>query len=345
MNLALAALLFFYPHGFFGVMASSGSDAGMMLEKGVFALEYNPAGLGWVDSLQVGVAGEGLFRYYLVGASFKYSDWPLGVSVHHQDSKTGFTIGGSRLTRPFAWGAAFSVSIDSVRGDTLSLRAGIQWGDYVGLALGPQLSIGNDNIQFSGIAQLGAEIPIKPVEGLFFLIGTRAEAAPATFGIGGGAAYELFDGLVRFQSVVAIDEWGVGLLLDNVDDKGGIWVRKGFLEEDWQFGLSYVRDLRPEKIQVVEIQKGFPVERVDTVYLPQQVETQPVSEEILKRQDELMAKANRLYVAGEFEEAIGVWNKVVNLAPSTDLGKLARKNIRDVEALLKTLENMDSDTD
>lgn len=347
MNIIVALLVLSYPHGYFGVMASSGADAGMMLEKGAFALEYNPAGIAWVDSLEVGVASEGLFSYFLVGGVLKYKDWPVGISIHHQNTTTGFTLGVSHLNRPFAWGGALTVSLDSVQGQTLSLRGGIQWGDYVGLCISPQLWINQGAFHFSGKGQIGAEIPIVPLDGLYVLVGGGADVAPSHFSIGGGAAYEAFDGLLRVQSVVSTEEWGVGLILDNIDDRGGIWVRKGFLEENWQFGLSYVRNARPERIREVVVHKTLPPRvEVDTVYIVQEEISNGslyVSQETLQKQDELMAKANRLYVSGRFKEAIAVWDEAYRLAPSTDLAKLAQKNKRDVQALLETLNKMDSD--
>ncbi|MBN2378341.1 hypothetical protein JXM67_00865 [candidate division WOR-3 bacterium] len=347
MNVLVALLVFGYPHGYFGVMGSSASDAGMALEKGLLAMEYNPGGLAWVDSLEFGFAGEGLFSYGLVGVSFKYAGWPVGVSIHHYNTTTGFTLAGSHLNGPFAWGGAFTTSIDSVRADTLSLRAGIQWGDYVGLVIGPQLEINQGVFHFSGSGRIGAQIPILPDYGLYTLVGGRMDMAPVGFDVCGGLAYEAFEGFLRIQSVVGIDEWGAGLILDNIDDRGGIWVRKGFTEQDWRFGVYYVRNVRPEQIREVVIHKTLPprVEvRVDTVYITEEAVTPAqVPEEVQAKQDELMAKANRLYVAGKFKEAIAVWDEVYKLAPSTDLAKLALKNKRDVEALLETLNKMDSE--
>jgi len=345
MSVCLLLALLAYPYGWFGPGPASTSDAGMMLEKGVFALDYNPSGLAWIDSLEVGAAAEGLFSYNLFGAAYKYEDWPMAASVHHTTHATGFCIGAGYLYRPLAAGAAFSASFDTLKEQTFSLRAGLQWGEYVGLAVGPRLWTAADTAHVGFLGQVGAAVPV--IEGLDFLLGGAAEFGPPHFRIGGGLAYEPFSGFV-IESLVSTEEWGAGLILDNVDDRGGFWVRRAFEEGSaWQFGLAYVRNIRGEQIHEVVVYRNLPP-RVDTVYVtqaeppPKDTTVHVVSPDVRKKQERLMAKANRYYAQERYEDALAVWREVVELDPSSDLAVRAREDIRDVTALMETLERIRS---
>jgi len=349
MSILLALLLVSYPNGWFGTGPASASDAGMMLEQGVFAVEYNPSGLAWLDSLQVGVAAEGLFRYNLAGVAYRYQDWPLAASVHKNIHDWGFSLGAGHLTRPLAMGGAFSASFDTLGHDqTFSLRFGLQWREYVGLSLGPKLWNARDTGHLSVIAQVGAAvpIPIPQVEGLDFLVGAAGEIGPPHFRIGGGLAYEPFE-WIKIQSVVTTEEWGAGLLLDNADDRGGLWVRKGFMEETWRFGIAYVRNVRAQRTREVIVYRNLPG-RVDTVYLTeaepvdQDTATHVVSPDVRRKQERLMAQANRYYAAQHYEDAIAAWREVIRLDPSSDLAVRAREDIKEVTALIETLERIRS---
>ncbi len=354
MNLFLISLLALYPNGFFGAGPSSASDAGMMLEQGVLAVEYNPAGLAWVDSLEVGVAAEGLFAYNLVAIAYKYLDYPFAASFQKNINTWGFSLGGGYLIRPMATGAGFSAFFDTLRRrQDFSLRAGIQWRDYVGVSLGPRLWTAEDTAHLSALAQIGTAvpIPIPDFEGLEFLAGAAAEIAPACFRAGGGFAYEPWEGL-RIQTLVSTEEWGAGLLLDNVDDRGGIWVRKEFPEQGgetpWQFGISYVRNLRSESTREVIVYRNLPG-RVDTVYVPQdEAVTRDTSSSVVsspdvrKKQERLMAKANRYYAAENYEAALEAWRGVVALDSSSDLAVRAKQDIKEVTALIETLQRIRS---
>ena len=349
MSILLALFLVSYPNGWFGTGPASASDVGMMLEQGVFAVEYNPAGLAWLDSLQVGVAAEGLFRYNLAGVAYRYQDWPLAASVHKNIHDWGFSLGAGHLRRPLAMGGALSASFDTLGHDqTFSLRFGLQWREYVGLSLGPKLWNAQDTGHLSVMAQVGAAvpIPIPQVEGLDFLVGAAGEIGPPHFRIGGGLACEPFEG-IKIQSVVTTEEWGAGLLLDNLDDRGGLWVRKGFMEEHWRFGIAYVRNVRPRRTREVIVYRNLPG-RVDTVYLTeaepvdQDTTTHVVSPDVRRKQERLMGKANRYYAAQHYEDAIAAWREVIRLDPSSDLAARAREDIKEVTALIETLERIRS---
>lgn len=349
MSKLLVLLVITYPNGWFGTGPASASDAGMMLEQGVFAVEYNPSGLAWLDSLEVGVAAEGLFRYNLVGVAYKYQDWPLALSLHKDIHDWGFSLGAGYLTPPLAMGGGFSASFDTLGHDqTFSLRFGLQWREYVGLSLGPELWNAQDTGHLSVMVQVGVAvpIPIPQVEGLDFLAGAAGEIGPPYFRIGGGLAYEPFEG-IKVQTVVTTEEWGAGLLLDNVDDRGGLWVRKGFGEETWRFGIAYVRNVHLQKTREVIVYRNLPG-RVDTVYLTEaefvdeDTTTRVISPEARKKQERLMAKANRYYAAQRYEDAIAAWREVIELDPSNDLAVRAREDIKEVTALIETLERIRS---
>lgn len=342
MNVIIQMILFSYPFGLFGVGPACGSDAGMMLEKGVFALEYNPSGLAWVDSIEAGVAAEGLFAYNLVGFSYNYRGWPAAVSVHHNTQTTGFSIGAGNLRLPLALGAAFGASFESANSESnYSLRAGLQWREYVGLALGPRLWLAPDTAHLSGMIQIGASVPV--VEGLKFLAGASAEVAPVAFRAGGGLAYDPFL-FLRVESVVATDGWGAGVVLKSENDRGGVWVNKGFSSEPWRFGISYIRDVQSPKVKEVVVFRNLP-QRVDTVYISKTTPvvkdtSKVVSPDVRRRQEQLMAKANRYYAEERYEEALAVWKEVVQLDPGSDLGVRASEDIKDVTALIETLNKI-----
>ncbi len=177
MNVFVVLSLFAYPFGLFGLGSASGSDAGMMLEQGIFALEYNPAGLAWIDSIEGGGSAESLFVYNLVGVAYKYKNWPVAASVHHTPQTTGFSLGSGYLNRALALGGAFGASFGRNLEQNLSLRFGIQWREFVGLALGPRLWLAQDTAHLSGMVQIGASVPI--IEGLKFLAGASAQILPA----------------------------------------------------------------------------------------------------------------------------------------------------------------------
>lgn len=345
MNFVLAALIVTYPYGYFGAGASSASDAGMMLEKGVFALEYNPAGLAWVDSIEVGVAAEGLFTYNLVGVLYKYLSWPVGVSFHRSNRSAGFSLGAAHLLYPLALGGAFTACFDTVSDtQSLCLRGGLQWREYVGTSLIPILRIGQDDLDFKVMLEAGASIPV--IYGLSIPIGGMVEVPSGRFRIGGGATYEPFRWL-RVQTVVTTDDWQAGVLIQGDYDRGGLWVRKGFSDtEPWQFGISYTRSIQPQKISEVVVYRNLPA-RVDTVYLAEERPARDtvrssVPAEARRRQEQLMAKANQLYTAQRYEEALETWREVVRLDPTSDLAARAREDIEDVTALIETLERIRS---
>jgi hypothetical protein len=353
MNSLIILFLLATPSGFFGAGPSSASDEGMSMEKGIFSLEYNPAGLAWVDSMEIGVSAQGLFAYNLVGIAYRYLDWPIGVSVHHAPDTTGFSIGSGYLGEPLGLGGALTVAFNQ-RGENneqnIDLRFGLQWRNYIGFSIGPHMWIGQDTVHFSGLTQVGAEIPV--IDQLSILAGGAFGLGPVSYRVGGGIAFKPFD-FLKIQSLVSTQEWGAAVILDNLTDRLGVWMRKEFPPEGqstpWLFGLSYTRNIRPESVREVVVYKALPP-RIDTVFIAKQVEATPVenggtpvvSAEILQKQDKLMAKANRYYAGDKYEQAIEVWNQVVALAPSTDLAKLAQKNIRDVTALLETMQKIRS---
>ena len=140
---------------------------------------------------------------------------------------------------------------------------------------------------------------------------------------------------------------GAGLLLDNLDDRGGLWIRKGFMEETWRFGIAYVRNVRPRRTREVVVYRNLPG-RVDTVYLTeaepvdQDTTTHVVSPDVRRKQERLMAQANRYYAAQHYEDAIAAWREVIRLDPSSDLAARAREDIKEVTALIETLERIRS---
>lgn len=349
MNIILTLSIITYPYGYFGVGPSSGSDAGMMLEQGMFALEYNPAGLAWVDSLEAGVATEGLFTYNLVGVVYNYLSWPVGASFNRSNRSLGFSLGAGYLLYPLALGGAFSACFDTVSDtQSLSLQAGLQWREYVGTSLIPILGINQGNLEFRVQIQAGASIPI--FKGLRIPLGGMVEVPSGQFRIGGGVAYEPFRWLT-LQSTATSDDWQAGVLFKDDYDKGGIWVRKGFSDaEPWQVGLSYTRSLQPHKISEVVVYRNLPP-RVDTVYLTEEKPPQrdtvrsTVPADARRKQEQLMAKANQLYTAQRYEEALETWREVVRLDPSSDLAARAREDIEDVTALIETLERIRSGRD
>ncbi len=344
MSILVALSLFTYPFGLFGLGPASGSDAGMMLEQGIFALEYNPAGLAWIDSIEGGISAESLFVYNLVGVAYKYKNWPIAASVHHTPQTTGFSLGSGYLNRPLALGGAFGASFGRNEQQNLSLRFGLQWREYIGLALGPRLWLAQDTAHLSGMVQIGASVPI--IEGLKFLAGASAQILPASFRASGGLAYEPFS-FLRVQSVVATDGWGACIILSSGDDRGGIWVQKDFDEGTaWNLGLSYVRSVRLGRVKEVVHYRNLPA-RVDTVYIlqtkPVNIDsTKVVSPDVRRKQEQLMAKANRLYAEERYEEALVVWKEVVQLDPSSDLAARANEDIKDVSSLIETLNRIRS---
>lgn len=352
MNIILSLILFTYPHGFFGTGPASGSDAGMMIEHGIFALEYNPSGLGWIDTLEVGVASHGLFSYNLVGFSYKYLDWPVAASVHYSDTSLGFSLGGAyRVMEPLSLGAAFTTSFDTPDSSAaLSVRLGTQWRQYAGVSVTPRLWLGQtwageDTASFNAVLQFGVSIPV--IYDISILAGGLVEIPPRYFRIGAGVSYEPVKWF-KAQTVATTEDWAAGLMLSTRADRGGIWVRKPYAEDTpWYIGLSYVRvvDFSYSAPDTIYRYRNLPA-RVDTVFVPEAntttttTTTHTVSPEIRKRQEQLMARANQLYTAQRYEEAIAVWNEVIALDPYSDLAARARQDIADVQALLETLERI-----
>ncbi len=353
MTFFLQLLLVAYPNGFFGVTPSASSDAGMMTVKGIFAAEYNPAGLTWIDSLEIGVAGSGLFSYSMVGAAYRFRGWPLALSIHNTGNFAGFLLAGSYLQAPMSMGASLSASFElgdrEDKEQHLSMRFGFQWRDYVGISIGPRLWIEPDTVYVDGLAQIGTSIPV--VEDLDILLGAAAYIAPSRFRAGGGVAYSPFGGALRIESVLSTDGWGFGVKFDNIDDRVGAWVRKGFGADTlWRFGLSYVRNLRSSRIREVTVFRNL-APRIDTVYVS--VDTSKTNSHVVtnsspavrKKQEQLMAKANKLYAKERYEEALVVWEEVVKLDSLSDLAARAREDIAQVQALIETLERIRSGKD
>lgn len=351
---ALLLILISYPNGLFGPGPASSSDAGMMLEQGVFAVDYNPSGLAWLDTLEVGVAAEGFFRYNLLGAAYRYRDWATSASVHKGDTNWGFSAGSGYLFHPMAVGVAFSASFDTTRHEnTFSLRSGLQWRNYVGLCVTPKLwrdrrmtsSDTFDTFHIRVLNQIGVSIPT--IEGLDVLMGGSFETGPPEFTIGGGVAYEPLPG-VKVQSYISLEHWGAALLLGTQNDHGGLWVRRGISEPDtfWSIGLAYVRSVHRIPVRLDTVFRNIP-ERVDTVYITHEIATpenndttRVSSPDVRKEQEKLMIRADQLYAAERYQEAIDTWRQVVKLDPSSDLAARARQDIEEVTALLETLERI-----
>ena len=355
MKVFLTIILVAYPNGLFGIGPASSSDAGMMLEQGLFAVEYNPSGLAWLDSLEVGLSAGELFGYNLagvalVGIAYNYQDWPLALSLHKNANNWGFSLAGAQLLRPLALGGGFSASFDTLRHEQMfSLRGGIQWREYAGFAIGPKFWTAQDTSHLSVMAQVGAAvpIPIPGVEGLDLLVGAASEFGPPAFRIGSGLAFEPIAGL-KLQSVVTTQEWGAGILLGSLDDRGGIWVRKGFEQgAPWQVGIAYTRNVRSTAEREIVVYRNLPG-RVDTVYLTERepvsedtvTTTHVVSSEVRKQQERLMAQANRFYAAERYEDALATWREVIELDPSSDHAARAKEDIKEVTALIETLERI-----
>jgi tetratricopeptide (TPR) repeat protein len=67
-----------------------------------------------------------------------------------------------------------------------------------------------------------------------------------------------------------------------------------------------------------------------------------VSSEVRKKQEHLMAQANRYYAAERYEDALATWREVIDLDPSSDLAARAKEDIKEVTALIETLERIRS---
>jgi hypothetical protein len=355
MKVFLTLILTAYPNGFFGVGPASSSDAGMMLEQGLFAVEYNPSGLAWLDSLEVGLSAGELFGYNLagvalVGAAYNFQGWPLALSFSKNANNWGFSLAGARLLRPLALGTGFSAWFDTLRHEQIfSLRGGIQWREYAGFAIGPRLWTAQDTSHLSVMAQIGAAvpIPIPGIEGLDLLAGAASEFGPPAFRIGSGLAFEPITGL-KLQSFVSTQEWGAGILLGSLDDRVGVWIRKEFEEgTPWQVGIAYTRNVRSTAEREVVVYRNVPG-RVDTVYLTEResatedtvTTTHVVSSEVRRQQERLMAQANRFYAAERYEDALATWRQVIELDPSSDHAARAKEDIKEVTALIETLERI-----